>query len=221
MKTDPAFDEALALLLSSTLRKKRPSSLAAVADAIMTASAHLGSLGAVSDRVGISAKMLAQFLRVRDLIPETQRLVERRLIDSVDAVAHLARLTAIDQLPVARAFAEKCISTSDVRGIVDLRKRLPNVGIDELIAMIRSSKTAKEYVFEFIVRGGDSPEILKQRLSVHLPNSHTRDLSVDASKGRLTVDEDGYKILREMASRNKIPLKSILPVLLRREQPLP
>jgi len=215
MKAPQVLDNALALLIASTLRKKRPSSIVAVSDAITTAIGQLGTLEAVSDRVGVSAKMLGQFLRVKNLEPSVFEMVENRLIDSVDVVAHLAQLGKDDQLSVATAFSSKSLSTGDVRAIVELRNRSSDAAIEDIITKVQEGKSKKVYIFEFVVRGGDSAEQLRSKLNPAVGSLNILNLSVQGAKGRLTLNPAGYASLRDVASQRGVPLKSILPELLR------
>src|SRR5688572_6310318 len=99
------LNEAIAVLIASTRSKKRPFPLTEIARKLELAVATLGSHAAVAERIGLSAKMLKQFSAVTQLSKEVQKLFERRVLDSVDAAAHLAKISTGNQKVVAEALA--------------------------------------------------------------------------------------------------------------------
>ena len=66
--------QALATLISSTRSKRRPVSIPEIAKSLSIALAHFGSLKAVADRVGVSAKMLGQFAAVNHFTKQVKNL---------------------------------------------------------------------------------------------------------------------------------------------------
>lgn len=215
MKQEYSLDGALALLIGSTLRKKRPVSLLEVSNALKVAQNALGSLCAVADRIGISAKMLRQFARVSKLSPLAKELVGRREIDSIDVVSHLTQLAAPEQDIVAEEFVLSHLDSSDVRAVAELRKRAPDRDIHDLLNSVLAGKTAKEFVFEFITRGESTEQNIRQRLSSHLELSLLKRVEVDPPTGRITVGIEGMKRLKKLAQQMKVPLRNIIPEILR------
>ena len=215
MATKDPLDESLALIISATKRKTRPVSIVAIADAIFQSAQILGSVSAVSDRVGLSSKMLGQFLMVRKLCPEVRELVETRTIDSVDAIAHLSQLPPAHQCLLARDFSAKELTTADVRAIVELWKKNQSQPIHDLMQKVKKSRTIKQYIFEFIARGGADAAIIKNKLLGTLLPEQVLSLGIQSSKGSLIVTKDGCEALKKCAKKLGIQLRNVVPELLR------
>jgi hypothetical protein len=190
-------------------------SLLEVSKALEIAQNALGSPGAVAERVGVSAKMLGQFARVSKLSPFAKDLVSCRKIDSVDVVSHLAQLDAHEQDVLAESFVLSHLDSSDVRAVVELRNRAPERDIHDLLKSVLAGKTTKEFVFEFIARGDSTAENVRQRLSSHLELNLVKRVDVHPPTGHITVGVEGMKRLKELAQRMKVPLRNIIPEILR------
>ena len=179
------LSEALAVLIASTRSKKRRLSLLEIADRVAIAVAALGGYRAVSERIGLSTKMLRQFSYVRRLTKNVQTLFANRILDSVDAATHLAMLTAKDQHIVADALAHGSVDTKDLRGVVEWRRLRPKTPMKVLLKGVIHSKTTQHYVAEFVVRGPGSRRKIMSRLRRYLlPKNVIRlDLQRNRSAG--------------------------------------
>lgn len=214
MSADKTLDRALALLISSTKRKKRYASLIEIGEALEIAKAQLGSLKAVGDRIGLSGKMLSQFSKIDRLTDDVRKLVGDRQIDSVDTIAHLARLKAEDQLEVGRKSAFDGWTTDDVRAFVELRK---NDGLSspvELAERVSLSKTQREFVFEFVPRGGIDQDSISKRLEKWVSPEAIISAQISGSKGVVILNQSGFDSLQRESKARRIPVRQILPLLL-------
>jgi len=202
--------QALATLISSTRSKRRPVSITEIAKSLSIALAHFGSLKAVADRVGVSPKMLGQFAAVNKLTKQVKDLFEKRLLDSVDAVAHLAMLSPREQNAVGHALATKALDTMDVRAVVELRRVRKADGIRKVIERVRKTKTQRHFVIEFVIRDTKDPNEVVRRLKRYLSQSEIIRLELDGPFGRLVVSERGKKELENAAAKLQVPLKSVV-----------
>lgn len=212
---DNELEEALAVLISNTRNRKRPLPLTEIARWLQIAVCRLGGYSAVADRIGLSAKMLRQFSYVPKLSNPVQDLFTTRRLDSVDAAVHLAMLPADDQKPVADALAAGEIDTSDVRAIIDLRRAGRSESSRDILERVKSSKTIKEYIAEFIAGGTPSPDRLRDAFTRYIPPSEIVRLEIDGPAGRLVLTGKGKTALAKAARTFGVPLKSVLPLILR------
>ncbi|MCX6864866.1 MAG: hypothetical protein NTV46_01365 [Verrucomicrobia bacterium] len=214
MSTDAQLDRALALLISSTKRKKRRASLIEVGEALEIAKSHLGSLKDVGDRIGLSGKMLGQFSKISNLSEGLKELVRQRKIDSVDTVTHLAQLSEGDQLEVGRRSAFEDWKTDDVRAFVELRKRDHSAPAVDLADRVFLSKTTKQFVFEFVPRGGLDLRSISVRLEKWIPSEAIISVETSGSKGTVVVSQSGFEALQREAKARNVPIRQLLPQLL-------
>jgi len=210
------INEALAILISSTKRKKRPVSLLDVSKWLDVAVRKLGGHQEVADRIGLSTKMLRQFALVTRLQPEVQRLFDRRALDSIDAVVHLLLLANKDQIIAANAIANNKIDTKDLRAIVQLRKANSKVPLRKIMHEIINTKTRKNYVVEFIIREGDSYARLMRRFRKYIRPTEIVRLDIEGSLGRLVLTRKGKEELRRIAKNLNTPLRNVMPAILSR-----
>lgn len=207
---DPQLKEALAALISSTRSKRRPLPLTRVSECLRLAREELGSYRAVSERVGLSAKMLAQFASVDRLTKRVRELFEARILDSVDAAVHLAMLPPEDQLPVAKALAANAVDTMDVRAVVQLRQVRKSEGIESLLGRIQKTKTQRHYVAEFVARETRDHRQLLSKFRKYLRPSEVIRLDLNGALGRLVVSARGKKQLERVARKLEVPFKSVV-----------
>jgi hypothetical protein len=213
---DAQLKEALAALISSTRSKRRPLPMTEIARWIDIAVEKLGTYPAVGARIGLSAKMLRQFSAVNELEPKVKELVASRKIDSVDAVAHLAMLPKPDQLVVATALAEKSIQTADVRGIVQLRQFEPELAAVSLLKRVIDSKTKREYVAEFVIRGGRTEKELLRKFGSYIPAKEIVRLETEGALGRLVLTDKGKRALSRAASDLGTSVSDVIPAILQK-----
>ncbi len=214
MKTDKELEMAFAVLISSTKTKKRKLPLTEIANWIEVAVKKLGSYKTVSDRIGLSEKMLRQFTGVSHLTKPTMMLFQKRKIDSVDAVTHLGFLLPREQDLVARMLSENSINTIDVRAIAQMRKHHPEMSIRDIAKKVVESKTKKHYIFEFVVRGGRTKKNVEVALSKHLKPDEIVALTVDGAYARLVLSGEGKKKMFSLARKMGVTAKQVIPSIL-------
>lgn len=208
------LEEALAILISCTRRKTRPLSLIEIAKWLDIAVREMGSIRAVADRIGVSAKMLTQFSHVKKLSKDVQALFEKRKLDSVDATTQLAILPEHDQKIVADALAVRIIDTIDLRAVVELRRAGDNRPITALLQKVSASKSQKEYVTEFVIRGNLSPAYIHKQFTRYIPASEILSFEVKGSLGQMVLSPKGKSALTNTAKKLRTPLKRVIPAIL-------
>lgn len=214
ISTNGQLEEALAALISCTHRKTRPLSLTEIAKWLDTAVEKLGSIRAVADRIGVSAKMLAQFSHVNKLSPSVQGLFEKRKLDSVDATTQLAMLPEHEQQTVANAMIAGHIDTIDLRAVVELRRAEDNSSIAILLQRVSASKPKKEYVAEFVIRGDPSEAHIRKQFTRYIPDSEILSLEIKGTLGKMVLSPKGKNALANTAKKLQTPLKRIIPSIL-------
>jgi len=207
-------NEALAVLISSTKSKKRPVSLIEISKWVNIAVKKLGGYEVVADRLGLSKKMLRQFVLVTRLHPKVQSLFKRRTLDSIDAVVHLLFLSDKEQIIVANILSEKTIDTKDLRAIVQIRKNDSKTSIKSIVNSVIKTKTKKQYVVEFVIREGYSHAKLMNKFKKHINASEIIRLDVEGFFGRLVLTKKGKQELHRVAKKLNIRFQSIIPVIL-------
>lgn len=214
-KQNDELKEALAALISCTHSKARPLPLTEVGRWLSVALKKLGSYSAVADRIGLSSKMLRQFGYVDRLSRPVQNLFQNRTLDSVDAAAHLATLPKGEQLVVARAASSGRIDTGDIRAVTQLRKATGRgADINALLERVERSKTKREYVAEFVVRGRRDRREVEKVLRNSLPPGTVIRVEISGSLGRLVLTQDGKRALAKRAIERGVPLGRVIPTML-------
>lgn len=211
---DQELQKALAILISNTRSSKRPLPLTEVAKWLNVAVKQLGSFPAVADRVGLSTKMLRQFSYVNRLSRTAQRLVERRKLDSVDAVTHLAMLPQRVQEAVSSALEAGEIDTVDIRTFVQLHRAGHPGSTEGLFKKVKEAKTKREFIAEFVVRGsGNRSRIMKALRKFISPDAILR-LELTGTLGRLVLSQKGKKELFQAARELGVSINQVIPTIL-------
>ena len=208
------LEEALAILISCTRRKTRPLSLIEIAKWLDIAVRKMGGIRAVADRIGVSAKMLTQFFHVKKLSKDVQALFEKRKLDSVDSTTQLAMLPEHEQKVVANVLASRNIDTIDLRAVVELRRAGDNSSITSLLQRVSASKSKKEYVAEFVIRGNPSPASIRKQFTRYIPASEILSFEVKGSLGQMVLSPKGKNALTNTAKKLRTPLKRVIPAIL-------
>jgi len=199
------LDKALAALIKNTRTTKRHISLAEIAEWLEVAIRGFGSIGVVADRVGLSPKMLRQFLAFKDLSPSVQELFASRKLDSVDMVVHLRNLSPDDQECVAREAVMGNLNSADVRAICEFRKEHPKSPIRRVIDKVISTRNVRHYVIEFVVRGRKPSERdVRKRFDAVLGAPNIVSMTINGSLGKVVVNQQGRLALQRFAKANGI-----------------
>jgi|SRR5882724_4279310 len=213
-KDDPVLDEALAVLISSTRNKNRPLPLTEIAKWLDIAVSRLGGYGAVADRIGLSSKMLRQFSSVTRLSPPVRALFRNRRLDSVDSAVHLAMIAPREQHALARALASGEIDTSDIRAVIQLRRSGSNLDVKKALRRVKASKSKREYVAEFAVRGGLTKPAIVKLFHTYIPKSEIRRIELRGALGRVVFTGKGKKLLSGLAKKFDVPVKRVISTIL-------
>jgi hypothetical protein len=208
------LNEALAVLITSTHSRKRPLSLVEISEWLQFAIDQLNDINNVATRLGISDKMLRQFLAVNRLTTETQDLFKSRALDSVDAAVHLSFLPERDQIIAAKALASKEINTIDLRAVINLRHSGDGNGIDQQIKKVIESKTRREYIVDFVIRGDILKNDIYKLFSKYIPHDEILSLSVDGPVGRIILSQKGKRAIMQAAKELGVPLNKVVSKIL-------
>jgi hypothetical protein len=203
---EETLNENLARIVANTRRKKRLVSIPDLAGYIAAAADELGGLPILGERVILSPTMLRQFLAVRDLDPLVKERFESRELDSVDLCAQLATLSSKDQIFLAEKAAVGSIQTKDVRDFRELRHLDKDSPANELLEKILHSKPARQFIAEFVLRGGSIDEV-RDRFANHVKPINIIQLSATGSIARLTLTEEGRNKLRDLSVASGVNLE--------------
>jgi len=207
------------VLIANTRRTKRALPLTDLAHWLNIAVRKLGSYPAVADRIGLSPHMLRQFSTITRLNPKAQALFSLRKLDSVDAVVHLAMLPAKEQVAMAEALATRDIDTKDLRAAIRLRRVGAPGSIGTLLSRVKRSKTKREFVAEFVVRGNHDRKSILSAFRPYIPTDSFVRLEIKGRLGRLVLNVKGRQALAKAAIRLGVPLKHVIPAILRETLP--
>jgi len=202
-------DNAIAALIANTKRARRKLSILQVAEWIEVAQDHLGSIEAVSQRIGISAEMLREFMSVGKLCPSVKKLVANREVDSLDVVYRLSMLRPSEQVAVAREVVAGAVTSNDVRFVASLRKRAPELDIQEVLDRVKKSRNVKQYITQFVIPSGTKLADLRERFAQLLGDENIVGLEAGCGTGTLVLSAEGMGRLRE-AARSKGRTKRVL-----------
>jgi hypothetical protein len=204
-------DEALSALIASTKRVRRKLDLLQVAKFLDIAEEGLGSLEAVSERIGVSPEMLRQFACVKKLTPRVKRLVTRGAISSVDVAYRLSKLSSADQSFVAAMASRGELASADVRAIVASRMANPRAPIRKITERVLASRPIKEYEARFVVpAAGGGAQALRGRFSRLLGEDNIRAFSVEDQVATLVVSPEGKDRLQEAAKKHKLTKRELI-----------
>jgi len=208
---EESADRMVAALIASTLRVRRKLDLLEVANWVEKGSAVFGSLQALSEKVGISAEMLREFVSVNKLSLKVKKLIAQRKIESVDIAYRLSKLCAREQLAVAREVAAGNIDSNDVRGIVSLRRSAPALGIGEIIRRVKTSRNIKEYVAQFLLPpGGGQIENVRRAFAQIVGNENICSLDLKGPLGTVRINKEGKTRLQEAARRRGLTKRQLI-----------
>jgi DNA-binding transcriptional regulator YdaS (Cro superfamily) len=213
-ENDDELNRALAILISNTRSNKRPLPLTEIAKWLNVAVEKLGGYSAVAERIGLSPQMIRQFSYIERLAPSVQQLVASRKLDSVDAVAHLAMLPAKQQQAVAEALAAREIETSDVRAVAQLQRARYSDSIKEILERVKNSKTKREYIAEFVVRGSRNPERILKTFQKYISPKEIIRVDIDGALGKLVLTQTGKKELFKAARDLGTSINQVIPIIL-------
>ncbi len=214
MKPDQRLEEALAVIIASTRRAKRPKDIVMVSENISYAAQRMGGLKAVAETVGLSIQQLKDFLAVKKLSKNVCELVAGRKIDSVDVVKTISGLPHDKQKILADHLIEGRITSKDVRNIVTFAKRFPNKPMSKVIVDYEKSKDVRVYVAKFRVPAGFSNKVeLMRRFKKFVERREIKSLLLRNGMGVLELNDIGYERLRAAVRKNKTTLRRFVELV--------
>lgn len=189
----------------------------------------------VARRLGINEKgTLWVYLRLLDLPEEVQELVRTKQIG--EDVAY--RITILrdkeEQIALAHAILEYNLNTAAVRGIVQaLKKRNPDMPIKEAIDLALKARPVVTEEHLVVTKIEDKTlvalqekagllqvpiqEILKKALMKILPPDSLTSIRLSNKLVFMSVNEEGFRILRSKAKEEQIKLEDFVDYLARKE----
>jgi hypothetical protein len=190
--TKDECDRAIVALIKSTKRRQRPLDLVAVAQELKTAIQCFGSLDSVAEHIALTPSMLKRFQYVDRLEPSIRSLVEKRTIDSIDAVAELSSLSRENQAKLAAVLTAEPFQTEEIRNFVRLLNNYPELSIEEIRQKIEESKTHRVFVYEFAVREStQDANVVKANILKLLKPEELASVEINGAVGRLKVFKSG------------------------------
>jgi len=196
---DAECQQAIVALIKGTRSRKRPASLVAVHEHLQKAIDCYGSVRAVAEKISLSESMLRRFLSIEKLSEEMVSLVEERTIDSIDSVAEIAGLDKTRQIHLALCFKDSRLSTEDVRNFVRLSRRFPQMTAGQLLKTIEKARTKRVYSYEFIRRGNQTLDSLKQQLVSIVSETNIVDIYFGNALGKIRVTSEGRSEIAKKA----------------------
>lgn len=211
MEQDKKLKKALALIITCTRRIKRPKDIVTLAKSISYAEKRMGDLEAVAEVVGLSVRQLKDFQTAQKLCAEVKTLVKNRVVDSVDVVKNLSRLTPKKQKTLAMYFADGKVTSKDVRIITTFAQKFPSKSIKKVIMDYQKSKDIRVYVAQFRL-----PARFNNHVGLHKRFEEIvgqREIIKWQLRGRIVVLEltvIGYKNLREAVRKERTTLRKFV-----------
>ena len=208
------LDYLLARLIANTRRVRRGEDILTVAGYMREATAIVGGLTALAQRIGISEEMIREFMSAERLSEPVKALVRSRRIDSVDVVYRTSRLPIADQLPVAAAFVSGELSSNDVRAVASFSSSTGSRDITHAIDRVKASRNVREYVAEFLLPASDmEPSQARRGLVQGLGARNIRSLEISGRVVRLVTNREGMLRLQTLARERKTTKRAALKKL--------
>jgi hypothetical protein len=209
-------ERAIANLIASTRTKQRNVSLVEFYAWLTEAIARLGSLEDVAAKIGVSTRMLKQFLVVGKLDNSVLTHVKQRSLDSIDALNYLARFSHQDQRAILPLLLTKELSSKDLRSVYQQRSVLAGASIPQLVTRVSAGKARRVYELNFLFRGGLTKEQAIDSLKKIVMQDGLERIESDGPFGKVLLTKIGLDRLRAYSRAKGIPFKRVLAHLLHR-----
>ncbi|MDI6787930.1 MAG: hypothetical protein QME51_06125 [Planctomycetota bacterium] len=116
-------NKALAILFANTERKNRTADLVSIAKSCEYLKRRYGSIKAVADKIGLHPEMIREFLSVLSLHPKARQLVRNRIIDKLDTVYRISKLTPSLQVKAIKELTNlRTEETRDIHRLMQQKK---------------------------------------------------------------------------------------------------
>ncbi|MBT9138684.1 MAG: hypothetical protein DDT30_01193 [Dehalococcoidia bacterium] len=218
MNREEERETVIARLIVNTRRKKRPNSLIEIANDIVWLQEELGSLEVVSEIIGISSEMLSKFLSVKRLSPAIRKLVEERKFDSVTIVHLMKDFDIHAQRLIADEVIAGRLSADDMKVLVPLSKRLPELDINQLISRTQRSKNVKVYILYFRTPPEvQDTQVLERRFEKVVGKNEIVSFTVKDTVGTLELNSTGLRKFRQAAKEDNLTLRKFVDMIVQEE----
>jgi len=206
------LQDALALIIACTRRapQGRPKDIVVVAEAIAYAKQQMGSLTRVGQTVGVSEQQLRDFLAVMRLDDDIRALVQKRVIDSVDVVKNLAKLSGESQRVLAESLRCGEINSQDIRVVTGFARTFPEKKMEKILSEYGHSRDVKIYVVRFHISDPVAANTVRSRVETVVGKKGISSLSVKGRVGELELTRAGYRRLREEVRRRRTTLRDFV-----------
>lgn len=208
------IDDALAALIASTRRQNRKLNPLEVAEKIQIAKKGIGSIPKVAERIGLSYEMLRQIFSVQKCSEGVKKLVREGKLDSYDILYRLSKLSASEQLAVAKTVIIEELNSEDVRAIITFKKDFPDVDIKKVVERIKSSRNIKQYIAYFKVsKRKINVKNLRSRFEKAFGKKNVISFEVSDGVGKLLLNAEGRKLLQKLAKSNGVTKRNLIKKL--------
>jgi len=185
----------------------------------------------VARRLGISNKgTLWVYLRLLGLPSEVQDLVKKGKLGQDAAYRITIRLNKKEQIALANAIIQHNLTSNEIKGIVQaLKRRNREMPIDEAVSLTlkaRPTVTAEHVIVIKIEKttldslkskaeclGISVQELLRDTLLEVVPPSNLNSIRTTDQIVFLSVNEEGYRILRKLAKKERVKMENLVNFL--------
>jgi hypothetical protein len=225
------YDELklLAIIAAGTKRpsKKRAVNILKVAEALRDLHDLHRSWCEVSKIVKLSPEMIREFIKLLSLTDEVKALVRRGLINSVDIGYRVSKLSAKEQIVLAKNVLGKRLSSGDVRNIVKYRIDNSSISITKAIKNVVDSKVTKIFVaylgidkntnerLEQKYRNKDKAALIKSLFEKLVGKENIALFSLNGRVALIKVSQEGLDRMKGKAKQTKISLSKLADTLVR------
>ncbi|KXB06134.1 hypothetical protein AKJ52_02510 [candidate division MSBL1 archaeon SCGC-AAA382C18] len=146
MTTEDSFNEkeAIATIIRWTKKGKtvpRPLKVARATDYLRN---EYGSISEVANKTGISTETIREFTRINDLPDKVKELIEEGLVTGLDIPYRISNLKKDEEkIELANSVSEKNLTSDDVRSIVRVKDKRPDLSIQRCTSKVLESKPKK------------------------------------------------------------------------------
>jgi hypothetical protein len=205
--------KAISELIGCTRRKRRPKTIVEIANLIEFLHQELGTYKDVAEKVGLSTEMLREFRSVRLLDAEVLRLVEKRVIDSVDLVYRISKLDAKTQKAIVYKALENELTGNDVRVVKS--SSAGQMSAKKALHRTIKSRNIKTYLIHFRLPKGNTLRYLRSCFSKIVGANEIVSLISEDGIATLSLSYKGQKRLRNAAKQENKTIRKLVENILK------
>jgi len=226
-------NEAFAILLTNLGKTKRNKNLLIIAECCVRLKERYGSWGKLAkkivinnNRAHIDEETLREYGTIVTLPGEIKQLIEDGKITSMDKAFRISTLDERkDQIALAKAIVQRNLYTSDVRAIVEYKKKNPGVTLKQTIDRVLASKTRfvtyhvivmelQKKTVEALKKEAKNLKKTSEELIFMMLNERWKKTWIISFGMRgddiiFKLSEDGFRTLQKMAETMHIQLKDL------------